>query len=50
MFATDNVQIEVDAVVEIGQEIEDIMRDIDIVLPSGITDFEGTDKHVFDDF
>lgn len=49
MFATDNVQIEIDAVIEIGQQIEDMMRNVDIVLPSGIADLEDTDKHVLDD-
>ena len=49
MFAADDVQIEVDPVVEVCQQVEDIMTDVQIILPFDIADLQNSDEHELDD-
>lgn len=50
MFPTDDVEIEIDRIVEIRQEIEDLLGNRDVVLPSNTADLKGMHDHELDDF
>ena len=50
VFAADDVEIEVDGVVQIGQQIEEVGGDRDVVLPFGIADVEDVEDGHLDDF
>lgn len=50
VFAADDVEIEVDGVVQIGQQIEEVGRDRDVVLPFDIAHREHVAEGDLDDF